>query len=111
MPIWKVARCTAAAPGYFPPFNDNGVLVLDGGLTCNNPVFAAFHHLSGFEMENSTIVSIGTGRYCNTVPIQTLNVSKSTPGNLRMAVDGTLEQFVNILINQVLNLIIYMFVS
>jgi hypothetical protein len=99
--ISQVARCTSAAPGYFPPFADShGVLHLDGGLTCNNPVFVGLHQIR-HQMENSVIVSIGTGRFENLEDAtQRLHVSRSGPGVVGMAANGTLSRFIEILINQ-----------
>jgi predicted acylesterase/phospholipase RssA len=37
-PIWKAARATSAAPFYFPSFQNNGKVFVDGGLGWNNPV-------------------------------------------------------------------------
>ena len=33
LPLWKAARCTGAAPSYFPAMER----FLDGGLAANNP--------------------------------------------------------------------------
>jgi len=102
IPIWQVARCTTAAPGYFPPFRDeNGVLHFDGGLTCNNPVFAALKHVGNQSLENSTIVSIGTGRVLDPTEIRKLHISRSSPGQVKMIANGTLAKFVELLVNQV----------
>jgi patatin-like phospholipase/acyl hydrolase len=101
--ISQVARCTSAAPGYFPPFQDaDGVIYVDGGLTCNNPVFPALHH-NRFRMENSIVASVGTGRFEDPSElIQNLHVSRSLLGSIRTAMDGNLGHFVELLVNQVI---------
>ena len=70
--IWKAARCTGAAPSYFPAMDR----FLDGGLASNNPTFDTlveiqreinatkkiFTNDPDFEPEEiDVIVSIGTG--------------------------------------------------
>ncbi len=47
--IWKIARATSAAPGYFEKFyiNEEGPF-FDGGLTANNPTFTALNKILNF---------------------------------------------------------------
>jgi len=106
-PIWKAARYTSAAPGLFPPVRDSdGRVVVDGGLTNNNPVLVGLDSLENFHTGEFTIVSVGCGK-CESdatdrsVPLP--RVSKSRPGTLRMAWDGNLDRFVNQLINRVMS--------
>ena len=37
-PLWKAVRATVSLPGIFPPFVENGELLIDGGLLNNLPV-------------------------------------------------------------------------
>ena len=70
--IWKAARCTGAAPSYFPAMDR----FLDGGLASNNPTFDTlvdiqreinstkkiFGNDPDFEPEEiDVLISIGTG--------------------------------------------------
>lgn len=41
LPIWKAARATSAAPGYFDPVHIEDKTFLDGGLGYNNPSLEA----------------------------------------------------------------------
>lgn len=68
--IWKVARATSAAPGYFPPIKiktGNGSEVVtfkDGGFGSNNPsdeVYKDIIHKHGDSKHMGPFVSIGTG--------------------------------------------------
>ena len=70
LPIWKVARATSAAPGYFPPIKiktGNGSEVIkfkDGGFGSNNPSVEAHRdivHKHGGSMHMGPFISIGTG--------------------------------------------------
>nr|CAD2193145.1 unnamed protein product [Meloidogyne enterolobii] len=61
--IWKAARCSSAAPTYFPPFDD---IYVDGGVICNNPtmeLLTEFVKLRPyFKLPNPhCVISIGTG--------------------------------------------------
>jgi hypothetical protein len=61
--IWKVARATSAAPGYFSKQRIDNRLYQDGGRGCNNP---SFHVFDDIKMKYGTrhpelVVSIGTG--------------------------------------------------
>lgn len=37
MPLWQAIRCSTSVPGIFPPYDIDGVLFFDGGVTCNLP--------------------------------------------------------------------------
>ncbi|XP_072168377.1 85/88 kDa calcium-independent phospholipase A2-like [Diadema setosum] len=64
---WYVARCTGAAPTFFPPMGR----FLDGGLICNNPTLDALTEIHEFYIhkkskgepvrEIGVVVSLGTG--------------------------------------------------
>ena len=65
IPIWRVARATSAAPGYFKPMKIRKLAYLDGGFGTNNPCEEIFEEVR--KMNNHTencasiIVSVGTG--------------------------------------------------
>lgn len=68
--IWRVARATSAAPGYFPPIKiktGNGSDVIkfkDGGFGSNNPSEEAYNDIidkHGGSMHMGPFISIGTG--------------------------------------------------
>ena len=70
LPIWKVARATSAAPGYFPPIKietGNGSEVWtfkDGGFGSNNPSEEAYRDIlvkHGGVKRMGPFISIGTG--------------------------------------------------
>ena len=70
LPIWKVARATSAAPGYFPPIKietGNGLEMAtfkDGGFGSNNPSEEAYKDIlikDGGIMHMGPFISIGTG--------------------------------------------------
>lgn len=59
-----VALHTSAAPSYYPGVNDDGYVMIDGGLWANNPIMNAIvDTLACFEVEreNVRVLSIGTG--------------------------------------------------
>ena len=59
-----VALHTTAAPSYFPGVNDDGYVMIDGGLWANNPVMNALvDALACYDVprENVRILTIGTG--------------------------------------------------
>ena len=62
-----VARATSAAPTYFEPAakigSDEKLAFIDGGVFANNPTMCGFAHAQklGFDEDEMTIVSIGTG--------------------------------------------------
>lgn len=66
IPIWQVARATAAAPTYFKPMVIDGLEYLDGGFGANNPCFEAYEEVK--KMNNNAkrcvrcILSVGTGK-------------------------------------------------
>ena len=66
----EVALHTSAAPTFFPAVEDNGHIMLDGGLWANNPVMNALvDALACYDVprENVRILSIGTGESTFTV--------------------------------------------
>jgi uncharacterized protein len=59
-----VALHTAAAPSYYPGVEDDGYIMIDGGIWANNPVMNALADaLACFDIarENVRILSLGTG--------------------------------------------------
>jgi patatin-like phospholipase/acyl hydrolase len=62
-----VARATSAAPTYFEPAakigSEEKLAFIDGGVFANNPTMCGFAHAQklGFDEDEMTIVSIGTG--------------------------------------------------
>jgi uncharacterized protein len=59
-----VALHTTAAPSYYPAVNDDGYIMIDGGVWANNPVMnAVVDALACFDVprENLRILSVGTG--------------------------------------------------
>lgn len=65
-----VALHTSAAPSYYPGVNDDGYVMLDGGLWANNPIMnAVVDVLACYDVprENVRILSIGTGDAAFTV--------------------------------------------
>ena len=66
IPIWQVARATAAAPTYFKPIIIDGLEYLDGGFGANNPCLEAYDEVK--KMNNNAkrcvqcILSVGTGK-------------------------------------------------
>ena len=70
--LWKVARCTSAAPLYFKPMEicrDNGPAIqyIDGGVRASNPSEDALtiiqDHLRGANIKVSLVVSCGCGSF------------------------------------------------
>ena len=71
LPIWKVARATSAAPGYFEPIKiqkGNGTEFMtfkDGGFGSNNPSQEAYRDIirkhGGLNGNMGPFISIGTG--------------------------------------------------
>ncbi len=59
----KIAQCTSAAPTFFPPFNRENILFMDGGVLQNDPTLPCiFDSLDrGYKRENLFVVSLGTG--------------------------------------------------
>lgn len=65
-----VALHTTAAPSYYPGVEDDGYVMIDGGIWANNPVMNALvDALACFEVarENVRILSLGTGEATFTV--------------------------------------------
>jgi patatin-like phospholipase/acyl hydrolase len=65
-----VALHTTAAPSYYPGVDDNGFIMIDGGIWANNPVMNALvDALACYDVprENVRILSIGTGESTFTV--------------------------------------------
>ncbi|KAK5256017.1 hypothetical protein LTR16_004200 [Cryomyces antarcticus] len=61
-PIWKVARATSAAPGYFSPIDFGGRTFRDGGMVANNPSSVALTEvLQMHEQRPKLLISIGCG--------------------------------------------------
>lgn len=62
-PIWKIARATSAAPGYFSSISFGGCVFVDGGLGLNNPAEEALNEVRYLhEHPPSLLVSVGTGK-------------------------------------------------
>lgn len=61
--IWKVARATSAAPGYFSEQDIERSTYKDGGLGANNPAFLIFQDIKQMQGDKfpEFIVSFGTG--------------------------------------------------
>ena len=66
VPIWQVARATAAAPTYFKPVVIDGLEHLDGGFEANNPCEEIYDEVmkmnNRYEKCTNLILSIGTGK-------------------------------------------------
>ena len=67
MPIWQVARATAAAPTYFRPAKIDGLEYLDGGFgRTNNPCVEIYDEVrkknNHYEKSVGFVLSIGTGK-------------------------------------------------
>uniref|UniRef100_A0A5S6R1A0 phospholipase A2 n=1 Tax=Trichuris muris TaxID=70415 RepID=A0A5S6R1A0_TRIMR len=86
MPLWKVLRCTSAAPTYFTSVDNKFV---DGGLIANNPSVDLLSEIQLYkmaleftkskeELEIGCLLSIGTGRIPD-MPIESLNVGIAHP--------------------------------
>ena len=64
-PLWKVGRCTSAAPCFFQPMGH----YIDGGLRANNPSEDALTRIQDYhrEKDNSSrlglVVSVGCGAF------------------------------------------------
>uniref|UniRef100_A0A1I8BS31 phospholipase A2 n=1 Tax=Meloidogyne hapla TaxID=6305 RepID=A0A1I8BS31_MELHA len=87
--IWKAARCSSAAPTYFPPFDD---IYVDGGVICNNPtmeLLTEFVKLRPyFQLPNPhCVISIGTG----TPPSKSLTIHRSLIWRLLQRVSRNTE--------------------
>lgn len=61
--LWKVVRASTAAPTYFPPFNYDDTILIDGGVVVNNLSETTFvDALSYFgQKEEIFQLSLGTG--------------------------------------------------
>jgi uncharacterized protein len=69
-----VALHTTAAPSYYPAVDDDGYIMIDGGLWANNPVMNALvDALACFDVarEDIRILSLGTGESTFTVDEKT----------------------------------------
>ncbi|RUW09964.1 patatin, partial [Mesorhizobium sp. M1A.F.Ca.IN.020.06.1.1] len=65
-----VALHTTAAPSYYPGVDDDGYIMIDGGIWANNPVMnAVVDALACFDVprENVRILSLGTGEATFTI--------------------------------------------
>lgn len=68
--VWEVARCTSAAPTYFPGYApthiDDHALLFDGGLWANNPSALVLANIvsdnQAFSRNRIHLLSLGTGR-------------------------------------------------
>ncbi|WP_198027307.1 patatin-like phospholipase family protein [Candidatus Paracaedibacter symbiosus] len=66
-PLWKIARCTSAAPTYFPAFTLADEDYIDGGVWINNPsplvaaTMVKEFHSGTFSPNNLYMLSLGTG--------------------------------------------------
>lgn len=69
--LWEILRSTSAAPTYFPRFEKDNMLLVDGGLFVNNPALALFmdvvRHPDYYNIPLApnlqiNLVSLGTGR-------------------------------------------------
>ena len=72
MPIWQAARCTSAAPTYFPPAEFTNTLAefsnkrfIDGGVYENNPVMCGVTYAlkQNYHLSDLYVVSLGTGNF------------------------------------------------
>ncbi|KAF2766447.1 FabD/lysophospholipase-like protein [Teratosphaeria nubilosa] len=63
LPLWKIARATSAAPGYFSKIQIGGHEYRDGGIGANNPAPLAFTDVSQIHDDRPPriVLSIGTG--------------------------------------------------
>lgn len=71
-----VALHTTAAPSYYPGVEDDGYIMIDGGIWANNPVMNALvDALACFDVarEDARILSLGTGESTFTVDERTRN--------------------------------------
>ncbi|CAG7815712.1 unnamed protein product [Allacma fusca] len=101
--IWKVARRTCAAPGYFDPMVEDltsGVeCYYDGGLVANNPTRAVLRFIRD-EVINGIIVSVGAGMFVDSG----CNLPKIRHGlmdRISMFLSGDLEKLIRVFVNQV----------
>jgi calcium-independent phospholipase A2-gamma len=64
--LWKVVRCSSAAPTYFGDYILNNQVHQDGGILYNNPCHVAIHEAKLlWPNEKICLVSMGTGRSLN----------------------------------------------
>jgi len=71
-----VALHTTAAPAYYPAVDDDGYIMIDGGIWANNPVMnAVVDALACYDVprENIRVLSLGTGESSFTVEADTQN--------------------------------------
>jgi len=71
-----VALHTTAAPSYYPAVDDDGYIMIDGGIWANNPVMnAVVDALACFDVarENIRVLSLGTGESTFTVDAKAQN--------------------------------------
>ncbi|CAF1309443.1 unnamed protein product [Rotaria sordida] len=56
--------CTTAAPTYFPPYNLNNSIFVDGGVQANNPTMIAYSTCpKNIDRNDIFVLSLGTGDY------------------------------------------------
>ena len=79
--IWKVARATSAAPGYFSEQDIERSTYKDGGLGANNPAFLIFQDIKQMQGDKfpEIIVSIGTGTKVAGTGTKVAEAGYSTP--------------------------------
>ncbi|KAL7080632.1 hypothetical protein ACQ4LE_000895 [Meloidogyne hapla] len=87
--IWKAARCSSAAPTYFPPFDD---IYIDGGVICNNPTMELLTEYTKLRNHFNLnipycVISIGTG----TPPTKSLTIYRPLIGRVIQKVSKTTE--------------------
>lgn len=64
--MWKVTRCSSAAPTFFGDYILDGKIHQDGGILYNNPSCVAIHEAKLlWPNEKICVVSFGTGRSLN----------------------------------------------
>jgi len=72
--MWECARASSAAPMYFPPFELEGMPVIDGGLADNNPVACGLVEAldTMFPGCEIVVVTLGTGSSTSSISYKTL---------------------------------------
>ncbi|CAF3777027.1 unnamed protein product [Rotaria sp. Silwood1] len=59
-----ILMCTTAAPTYFPPYNLNNLVFVDGGVQANNPTMIAYSKCpKNINRNDIFVLSLGTGDY------------------------------------------------
>jgi len=91
------ARCTSAAPTYFPPviLTSAGSTMVDGGLTAQNPSMIALDaaHELGWGINHVRVLSVGTGFNEGAIPAQpSWGAVEWLPSILDIYSDGVAER-------------------